>query len=87
MHNLIAWFQGSRNVAIVFGIDIIIGCHYLSLGFQINKFEEHNIGYQPSKFQCFRLSLSNLTEWSGKHPSPVLQQDKNPSAYRVKTSQ
>ena len=76
MHNLIARFQGSRNVAIVFGIDIIIGCHYLSLGFQINKFEEHNIGYQPSKFQCFRLSLSNLTEWGGKHPSPVLQQDK-----------
>ena len=50
--------------------------HFLSLGCQINKFEEHNIGYQPFKFQCFRLSLSNLTEWGGKHPSQVLQQDK-----------
>ena len=43
------------------------------------------IGYQPSNFQCFRLSLSNLTEWGVKHPSPVLQQDKRSQCY--KTSQ
>ena len=60
----------------VFLVLTSLWCHFLPLSFQINKFEEHNIGYQPSKFQCFRLSLSNLTEWGGKHPSPVLQQDK-----------
>ena len=44
------------------------------------NFIEHDIGYQPSKFQCSRMSGSNLMEGGG---TPVLQRDKKPSAYMV----
>ena len=43
-------------------------------------FLENNTSYQPSKFQCSRLSGSNFTEEGWKHLSPVLQRDKKPSA-------
>ena len=62
-------------------------CHFYHLVCKLAYFVEHNIGFQPSKCQCFRLSLPNLTEWGGKHPSLVLQQDEKPSGYRVKTLQ
>ena len=32
---------------------------------------------------CLRFFLSDFTEWGGKLSSPVLQQDKKSSAYRV----
>ena len=37
---------------------------------------DHGIGYQPSKFQCSRMSGSNFMDGGGKDP-PVLQRDKN----------
>ena len=61
----------------------LLGVIFLSLGFQINKFEEHNIGYQPSNFQCFRLSLSSLTEWGGNTPPQCYSKTKDPSATRL----
>ena len=39
-------------------------------------FVEHNIGYQPSKFQCSTMSGSNFMDGGGKDPPPVLQRDK-----------
>ena len=38
-------------------------------------FVEHNMGYQPSKFQCSRMSGSNSMDGGGKD-HPVLQRDK-----------
>ena len=35
--------------------------------FKFTCFVEHNISYQPCKFQLFRISGSNLTE-GGEHP-------------------
>ena len=35
-------------------------------------FIEHKIGYQPTKFQCFRLSVSTFTEGIGKHNYNVI---------------
>ena len=72
MHNLL----GFKEVRMLQLFLVLTSLSFLLLGFQIGKFEEFDIGCQPSKFQCFRLSLSNLTEWGEKHPSPVLQQDK-----------
>ena len=37
-------------------------------------FMEHDIGYQPSKFQCFRKSGSNFMDGGGN--PRVLRQDK-----------
>ena len=45
-------------------------------------FVEHDKGYQPSKFQCSRMSGSDFME-GVEPPAPVLQRDKKPSAYRV----
>ena len=47
-------------------------------------FVEHGIGYQPSKFQCSRMSGSNFMERGGKDPPPKCYNEiKEPSAYRV----
>ena len=62
-------------------------CHFYHLVCKLTYFVEHNKGYQLSVFQCFRLSLSNLTSGVENTPCPVLQQDKKPSGYGVKTSQ
>ena len=37
----------------------VISYHWVS---KIAYFVEHDIGYQPSKFQCSRMSESNFTE-------------------------
>ena len=56
----------------------------LSLSFQISYFVEHDIGYQPYKFQYPGMSGSNFMEGGGgggsKKPLSVLQRDKKPSA-------
>ena len=39
-------------------------------------FVEHDMGYQPSKFQCSRTSGSNFMEGVEPPPPPVLQRDK-----------
>ena len=36
---------------------------------------EHNISYQPCKFQLSRMSGSDFTEEVGKTPSPVLGEE------------
>ena len=42
-------------------------------------FVEHDIGYQPSKFQCSRMSGANFMEGVEKTPPPLmLQRDKSP---------
>ena len=38
--------------------------------FKLAYFLEHNIGYQPSKFQCSRMSGSNYMDADGKDPLP-----------------
>ena len=55
--------------------------HFLSLNFQISIFVEHDIGYQPFKFQCSRMSGSNFMEGP---PLQCYNEIKMPSAYRVK---
>ena len=60
-------------------------CHLLLLSFQIYIFVEHDISYQPCKFQLSRMSGSSLKEGGGKHPLPqCCTGRKNPSAFRVK---
>ena len=57
--------------------------HFLSLSLQISTFLEHDRGYQPSKFQCSRMSRSNL--WKGVNPPPKCYNEiKKPSAHRAK---
>ena len=46
-------------------------------------FVKHDIGYQPSKFQCSRMSGSNFMEGDGT--PQCYNEIKKPSAYRVKT--
>ena len=46
--------------------------------FKLAYFVEHDTGYQPSKFQCSRMSGSNFMEGGGT-PPPVLQRDKKPA--------
>ena len=46
----------------LFLVLVSLWCHLLPLSLlKLTYFVEHNIGYQLSKFQCFRLSLPNLT--------------------------
>ena len=56
------------------------GCSNATLGTRL--------GYQPSKFQCSRMSGSNFLERSGTPPPPphpqCYNEIKKPSAYRVK---
>ena len=47
-------------------------------------FVEHDIGYQPLKFECSRMSGSNFMEGGGTPPQ-CYNEMKKPSAYRVKT--
>ena len=49
----------------------VISYHCVS---KLAYFVENDIGYQPSKFQCFRMSGSNFMD-GGVIP-PVLQRDK-----------
>ena len=49
-----------------------------SLFSKLAQFLEHDVDYQPSKFQCSRMSQSNFMEGVGTHPSPpppVLQRN------------
>ena len=41
-------------------------------------FVEHNISYQPCKFQLSTMSGSGLTEGSGKHPPSAAPGGKSP---------
>ena len=53
-------------------------------------FVEHNISYQPCKFQLSTMFGSNFTEGGGKHTLPPPQcctGRKKPSAFRVKLAQ
>ena len=51
----------------------------------LHNFVEHNISYQPCKFQLSRMSGSNFTEGGGggKHRQCCTGR-KKPSAFRVK---
>ena len=64
----------------------VIMTSFLSLCFQISIFVEHDKGYQPSKFQCSRMSGLNFMEGGGgwKPPSQCYKKIKKASAYRVK---
>ena len=44
----------------------VISYHCVS---KLIYFVEHDIGYQPSKFQCSRMSGSNFMEGGGTSPS------------------
>ena len=69
------------NFAIVFSNDIIMTSFIIV---KLSYFVEHNISYQPCKFQLSRMSGSNFTEGGGKHPSPqCCTGRKQPSAFRV----
>ena len=54
---------------------------FLIIVFQISIFVEHQIGYQPSKFQCSRMSGSNFMD--RRCGPPVLHKINKPSVYRV----
>ena len=57
---------------------------FLIIVLQINIFfVEHDIGNQPFKFECSRLSGSNFMEEGGNSPQ-CQNKIKKPSAYRVK---
>ena len=43
-------------------------CNYWA--FKLTHFVEHNMSYQPFKFQSCGLSQSNFKEGGGKHPTP-----------------
>ena len=45
----------------------VISYHWVS---KLAYFVEDDIGYQPSKFQCSKVSGSSFTEGGGKHPPP-----------------
>ena len=64
MYNLV----GLKEVRMLplFLVLMPVWCHFHWVP-KLKYFAEHNMGYQPSKFQCFRLSLSNWTEWGRKH--------------------
>ena len=47
---------------------------------------EHNMDYQPSKFQCPRMSGSNFMDGGGQDPPQCYNEIKKPSAYSVKVS-
>ena len=63
---LFVWFLGGPNFAIAFGNDVICYCW----AFKLAYFVEHDISYQPSKFQLSRMSGSNFAEGGGQHPPP-----------------
>ena len=71
--------------------DVII-TSFLTTEFpKLAYFVEHDIGYQPTKFQYSRMFGSNFmeVEWTSPPPPPpppVLQRDKKPNAYKVKMS-
>ena len=46
-------------------------------------FVEHDIGSQPSMFQCSTVSGSNFMEGGGTPPPQYYNEIKKPSAYRV----
>ena len=78
----IPWLSGSNYMEVsirhqilpLFFVMTPLWGHLLLLSFQICIFVEHNISYQPCKFQLSRMCGSNFTEgW-------------DPSAFRVKCS-
>ena len=60
------WFLGRPHLSIVFYNDNvnIISCH---IDFKFAYFVELDEGYQPTNFQCCRLSGSSFTERLQKH--------------------
>ena len=56
----------------------IIMTSFLSLSFEITTFCRNDIGYQPSKFQCSRMSGSNFMEGDGEKPPQCLKEIKSP---------
>ena len=60
----------------------VISYHCVS---KLAYFVDHGIGYQPSKFQCSRISGSNFMKGGWKRsPCQCYNEIKKPSAYRVK---
>ena len=57
--------------------------HWVS---KLAYFVKYNIGYQPSKFQCSRLSGLNFTEGSEVENIHLCYETEKPSTYRVKAS-
>ena len=60
----------------------VISYHCVS---KLAHFVEHDIGYQPSKFQCSRMSGSNFMEGGGKDPQ-CYNEIRKPIAYGVKAN-
>ena len=50
---------------------------------KLTYFVEHDIGYQPSKFQCSRMYGSNFMKGRETPPPKCYDEIKRPSAYRV----
>ena len=63
--------------------DVIMTSFLITEFPKLAYFVEHDIGYQPSKFQCSGMSGSNFMEGSGNLP-PCCNEIKNLSACRVK---
>ena len=63
---------------IVFGNDVFYDVSYYCSAFKFANFVEHNISYEPCKFQLSRMSGSNLTERGGKHPPSAAPGGKSP---------
>ena len=59
----------------------VISYHYVS---KLAYLVEHDIGYQPSKFQCSVMSGSNFMEGGGNPPPKCYNEIRKPSVYRVK---
>ena len=79
----ISWLSGSNFMEVSVGYQIFplfFGNDVIMTSFAY--FVEHNISYQPCKFQLPRVSGSNLTEGGRKHPQCCTAR-KKPSAFRV----
>ena len=62
--------------------DVIMTSFYHCVS-KLAYFVEYGIGYQPSKFECSRMSGSNFMEGVEKTPQ-CYNEIKKPNAYRVK---
>ena len=49
--------------------DVIMTSFLIIVLPNLHIFVEHGIGYQPSEFQCSRMSGSNFMERGGKDPA------------------
>ena len=83
----ISWLPGSNFMEVsVRPLKPLLWRHYYVISnhcvYKLAYFIEHDISYQPSIFQCSRMSVSNFMDGGGN--PQCYDEIKKPSAYRVK---